>query len=84
MNKTVRFLKDSQVEFSKLFSELCRMKSAWEAWADFVAMSALTISNAFDREGPTHDEREQEYIRTIKRYGCLQLLLLFMKALSST
>lgn len=69
MAKTVRFLKDSQVEFSKLFSELCRMKSSWEAWADFVAMSALTISNALDREGATHDEREQEYIRTIKRYS---------------
>lgn len=38
-------------------------------WADFVAMTALTISNAFNREGPTHDEREQEYIRTIKQYS---------------
>jgi len=69
MARTVRLLKDSQVEFSKLFSELCRMKSAWEVWADFVAMSAMTISNAFDREGPTHDEREQAYINTIKRYS---------------
>lgn len=32
-------------------------------------MTALTLANAFDREGPTHDEREQEYIRTIKRYS---------------
>lgn len=69
MARTVRFFKDSQVEFSKLFSELCRMKSTWEAWADFVAMSATTIANGFDREGPTHDEREQQYIKTIKRYS---------------
>lgn len=69
MARTVRFLKDSQVEFSKLFSELCRMKSSWEAWTDFVAMSATTIANAFDQEGPTHDEREQKYINTIKRYS---------------
>ena len=62
MARAVRFLKDSQVEFSKLFSELCRMKSSWEAWTDFVVMSATTIANAFDREGPTHDEREQKYI----------------------
>ena len=52
MARAVRFLKDSQVEFSKLFSELCRMKSSWEAWTDFVAMSATTIANAFDQEGP--------------------------------
>lgn len=51
------------------FSELCRMKSSWEAWTDFVAMSATTIANAFDQEGPTHDEREQKYINTIKRYS---------------
>ena len=69
MARTVRFLKDSQVEFSKLFSELCRMKSSCEAWTDFVAMSATTIANAFDQEGPTHDEREQKYINTIKRYS---------------
>lgn len=48
---------------------MCQTKSSWEVWADFVAMTALTIANAFDREGPTHDEREEEYIRTIKRYS---------------
>ncbi len=69
MAKTVRFLKDSQSDFTKLFSELCRTKSAWEAWADFVSMSALAISNAFDQEGPAHDEREPAYINPIKRYS---------------
>lgn len=48
---------------------MCQTRSSWEVWADFVAMTALTISNAFDREGPTHDDREQQYIRTIKRYS---------------
>ena len=57
MARTVRFLKDSQVEFSKLFSELCRMKSSWEAWTDFVAMSATTIANAFDPEGTMNGSR---------------------------
>lgn len=69
MARAVRFRKDSQSEFHKLFSTLCSTKSSWEVWADFVTMSALTISNGFDREGPTHDEREQEYIRIIKRYS---------------
>ena len=69
MARAVRFRKESQTEFCKVFSGMCQTKSAWEVWADFVAMTALTLANAFDREGPTHDEREQEYIRTIKRYS---------------
>lgn len=68
MARAVRFRRESQTEFAKLFSGLCNTKGSWEAWADFVSMVAITISNAFDQEGPTHDDREQEYIRTIKRY----------------
>lgn len=69
MARAVRFRKESHTEFYKVFSGMCQTKNAWEVWADFVAMTALTIANAFDREGPTHDDREQEYIRTIKRYS---------------
>lgn len=32
-------------------------------------MAATAISNAFDREGKTHDDREKQYIRTIKGYN---------------
>lgn len=69
MAKAVRFLKQSQTEFSKRFEMLCRTKGSWEAWADFVTMSAITISNSLDREGETHDQREQEYLRIINRYS---------------
>lgn len=68
MARTVRFRRESQADFSKQFSALCNTKGSWEVWADFMAMAAITISNAFDREGPTHDDREQQYIRTIERY----------------
>ena len=34
-----------------------------------MAMSAITISSAFDREGKTHDDREKQYIRAIKGYN---------------
>jgi len=67
--RAVRFRKESHTEFYKVFSGMCQTRSSWEVWADFVAMTALTIANAFDREGQTHDDREQEYIRTIKRYS---------------
>lgn len=68
MTRAVHFRKENQVDFSKQFSTLCNTKGSWEVWADFISMAAITISNAFDREGPTHDDREQQYLRTIKRY----------------
>ncbi len=68
MKSAVRFRKDSQTEFVKMFSGLCSSKSSWEVWADFITMSAIAIANAFDQQGPTHDAREQEYMKTIQRY----------------
>lgn len=47
MKSAVRFRKDSQTEFVKKFSSLCSSKSSWEVWADFIAMSAIAIANAF-------------------------------------
>lgn len=68
MKSVIRFRKNSQTEFAKTFSSLCSSKSSWEVWADFIAMSTTAISNAFDQHGSTHDVREQEYMRTIRRY----------------
>ena len=69
MARAVRFRRESQSQFSKLFTDLCQRKSNWEVWADFIAMAAITISNAFDREDKTHDDREKQYMRTIKGYN---------------
>lgn len=69
MAKAVRFHKKSQADFSRLFSELCKSKSPWEVWADFTAMSALVLANAFDQQGSVHDDREQQYINTVRRYS---------------
>lgn len=83
----VQFRRESQAEFSKRFSTLCNTKSAWEVWADFVAMFACAISNALDKEGTVHDDREQQYQRIIKRYSererlvFPQLLYLLVSAL---
>lgn len=87
MARAVQFRRESQVEFSKRFSTLCNTKSAWEVWADFVAMFACAISNALDKEGTVHDDREQQYQRIIKRYSererlvFPQLLYLLVNAL---
>lgn len=66
--KTVHFRKKSQAEFARRFTDLCSTKSSWEVWADFVTMSALAISNAFDQQGKVHDDREREYLSIINRY----------------
>lgn len=68
MSRTVRFQRQSQAEFAKHFSALCTSRNAWELWSDFITISAVAIANAVDREGPIHNEREQEYLRLINRY----------------
>ena len=68
MARAVRFLKESQTEFSKLFSKLCNTHSSWQVWADFVLMSATVISNALDQDSSTHEARERQYLQTIKQY----------------
>lgn len=68
MSRKVQFLRQSQSEFEKHFSSLCTSRSAWELWSDFIAICALTIANAVDQESTAHDEREQEYLRLIKKY----------------
>ena len=68
MAKTVRFHRQSQDAFYKLFSQLCGAHSAWEVWADFVSMSAISIANAFDQKGAIHDDRERYYQERLRRY----------------
>ena len=68
MAKAVRCLKPSQSEFQKLFSTLCGSRSDWQVWSDFITMSATAISNAFDREGQTHDDRERQYMELSRAY----------------
>lgn len=69
MARPVRFHREAQSRFSNLFTGLCQRKSSWEVWADFVSMVAISISNAVDREGKTHDDREKQYLRTIQGYN---------------
>lgn len=69
MAKVVRHLRDGQAEFQKVFSKLCQTKSAWQAWSDFVEMSAIAISNAFEYRIQVKQEREERYLNIIGGYG---------------
>lgn len=66
--KTVHFRKRSQAEFARVFTTLCSTKSSWRVWSDFITLSALSIANACDQQGETHDARESEYLRIIGQY----------------
>ena len=68
MAKAVHCLKPNQSEFQKLFSTLCYSRSNWQVWSDFITMSATAISNIYDREGQTHNEREKQYMELIRAY----------------
>lgn len=65
--KAPAFLKPGQKEFTKAFSALCDRQSSWQAWADFVDMAAIAISNAVDPT-ETKAKREQRYMDIIARY----------------
>lgn len=53
--------------FIKTFERLSRSYNPFEIWKDFILMSACSISNAVDKEH--FKEREDLYLRTIRRYN---------------
>jgi type I restriction-modification system DNA methylase subunit len=58
---------DYQKELTKLISSLAYRHSAWQVFADFSEMAAISMSNAVDlaqREG-----REARYLEVVKRYS---------------
>ena len=69
MAKIVRHLRDSQVEFQKVFSQLCNTKSSWQVWSDFVEMTAIAISNRFEIREKVKQEREERYLAIIGQYS---------------
>lgn len=69
MAKVVRHLRDSQMEFQKVFSLLCNTKSSWQAWSDFVEMTAIAISNTFEIREKVKQDREKRYLDIIGQYS---------------
>lgn len=69
MAKVVRHLRDSQMEFQKVFSKLCQAKSSWQSWSDFVEMTAISISNSCEIRGKVKQEREERYMSIIGQYS---------------
>ena len=67
MSGRPRMREAAQNDFLKEFERLTRVRSDWQAWADFVNLAACSISNAVDR-GPRWQEREDRYMQIAKPY----------------
>lgn len=68
MAKVIRHLREGQAEFQKVFSRLCNTKSAWQAWSDFVELTAISISNTTEIREKVKREREERYMAIIGQY----------------
>lgn len=66
MAKVPRNLNQLQTDLAKLLRQLADRQGLWQVFQDFVAASAIAISNAVD--WPQRDEREADYMRIISRY----------------
>lgn len=70
MARSVRFRRESQTEFAKVFRALSERHSAWQAWSDFVDLSAISLFMPFGEPGDEkHRQREKEYLSIAKRYS---------------
>lgn len=66
MVKAIRTVNESANEFVKEFNRLMTSRAAWEIWADFVTLSAISISNAVDKKH--FQVREKEYMTVQSKY----------------
>ena len=51
------------------FEKLCRTRSSWSVWADFVTATACALSNSIGKSAIDYDKREKEYAECIERLG---------------
>lgn len=58
---------DYRKEFLDTFQKLTYRHRAWDIWRDFVIMFACSLSNPVDKGH--YDEREERYLRIIKKYN---------------
>lgn len=70
-NLTRQVRGQTQKDLVRLFDLLAQRHSRWEVWADFVYMTAATLSNTVDK---AHFEaREKNYLTMAKKYSKAEL-----------
>lgn len=71
--KYISHLQDREKEFLKLFDKLTYSRSAWQVWEDLMTVMACSISNAVDRTPDKFQRREEQYERSIKNLGGVEI-----------
>ncbi len=71
--KHVCHLPNWEKEFLKLFDKLTYSRSAWQVWEDLMTVMACSISNAVDRTPDKFKRREEQYERSIKNLGGVEI-----------
>lgn len=57
-----------RTDFAKAMQNICRHRHVWEVWQDWLTMAATALSNAVDKRPDVWREREDNYMRAVKRY----------------
>ena len=70
-------VEDIKKNFIKDFQALCKTRSAWQVWSDFITMTACAIANNLSSGEPEiRKAREDEYIKCAKRFDKTEINLL--------
>ncbi len=64
--KTIHYTQNHQAELGKVLRSLACRHGLWQVFRDFVAMAAIAMSNAVDKNHFT--EREADYMKIVGRY----------------
>ena len=67
--KHVGTVNDREKAFLKLFDQLTYSRSAWQVWEDLMTVMACSICNAADHRKEAYERREEQYERSIKALG---------------
>lgn len=67
--KGIRGSTEYEKQFLDILHQLCCRHPAWQIWQDFVSMSACSIANAVDKRPDVWKQREDSYLKTVKRYS---------------
>lgn len=75
-SKNIRGSTELEKQFIDIFNQLCNRHHAWQVWQDFINMSACAIANAVDRRPEVWKQREDSYMKMVKKYSKDELNLI--------
>ena len=62
-------VKDVKKGFIEVFQSLCKTRSAWQVWADYIVIASCSIANTvYNSNTETYREREAEYSECLGRF----------------